>query len=319
MPSIEHETVVEILLKHPATTVALLNRVLRTPLPPHASIEARPSSSGQLLPTEFSADGILELKDEQGEPLVEIIVEVQLQIDEDKPYSWLAYLANRRAKSRKRVVLAIVTWDKTVARWARKPIELDFGQGVLTFPVIDSNVIPKITELTQAKEDPYLAVLSALAHGHDDSQESAGIAYTTLVALLHLPNKEMDSESAQAYLLTIWRGLGALAKKIVEQRLMQSGVLKNLLQEITPQEKHILQRLKEVTGRWQAESKAEGKAEGTVLALRWTLLDAVELRKIPISSEERARIETCNDEALLRTWVHNAFTASTAEALFSTR
>lgn len=323
MPSLEHQLVLEIIRNSPQLAVDLLNRVLPSKLPPHASIALVPPNAEQFVPAELRADAILELRDPEGTPVAEIIVEIQASIDADKPFIWPAYLINRRAKHRRKVVLAIIALDKTVARWAQTPIHLDFEQGVLTLPVIGPGVIPKVRDPAQAEENPPLAVLSALTHAKDQ-ESGTEIALNAFFCLVRLPEEQIDTELIQAYIHAIWRALGPLAQKILELKLMEAGSLKNLAHSPPFQRLAEYYRAEfepELIAKGRAEGKAEGKAEGearaTVLTLRSTLLDALELRKISLSSDQRKSIESCEDPALLKRWVHNAFTASTAEELFA--
>jgi hypothetical protein len=84
-----------------------------------------------------------------------IIVEVQLDIKERKRRAWLGYTATSVAQLKCEACVLVVTPYESVARWARRPLE--FGLGSVFCPlVIGPKEMPVITDVEQAKQDPYL-------------------------------------------------------------------------------------------------------------------------------------------------------------------
>ena len=61
------------------------------------------------------------------------------------------------------------------------------------------------------------------------------------------------------------------------------------------------------------EGNAEGQAAGEADAIRLVL----QARGIPVSPEQRRRIDSCTDIEQLRTWVTRAATISDASQLFA--
>jgi len=80
---------------------------ISTYLPPLTHLQA----------AEYRADLVLFLR-RGTENVLGIIVEIQLHRDEDKPYSWPAYVANLRARHRCPVCLLVVTVEEAVESWA---------------------------------------------------------------------------------------------------------------------------------------------------------------------------------------------------------
>jgi hypothetical protein len=66
-----------------------------------------------------------------------------------------------------------------------------------------------------------------------------------------------------------------------------------------------------------AEGRAEGEAAGRVQAQADALLRLLALRKLPVSDELRARIETCSDLSTLVRWFDRAATAQSASEAIS--
>ena len=125
-------------------------------------------------PAEYRADLVIQLNDDT--PVLWVIVEVQCSLDDDKKFSWPAYVANLRARVRCPVCLLVVATGDVVARWAARPIEWG-GQNLFVPYVLGSALAPKITDEATALANPELAVLSAIAHGQGmNAEESAGIA-----------------------------------------------------------------------------------------------------------------------------------------------
>jgi hypothetical protein len=59
-----------------------------------------------------------------------------------------------------------------------------------------------------------------------------------------------------------------------------------------------------------------GYARGYAEGFRESVLKVLEVRRIPVSVEQRQRIAGCKDTARLKDWVGRAVFASTADELF---
>lgn len=101
-----------------------------------------------------------------GVPVLGIVAEVQLSPDERKSYVWPAYVTNLRARLAIPVALLVVAADDAVARWAARPIAIGGGNR-FTPLVLHPAGVPVVTDEAEARADPELAVLSAIAHGRD--------------------------------------------------------------------------------------------------------------------------------------------------------
>jgi hypothetical protein len=70
----------------------------------------------------------------------------------------------------------VVTASAKTARWAAEPISTGPGGQLLPF-VISPDGVPVITDPERAKQDPELAVLSVMAHGHGNVETAVKIAH----------------------------------------------------------------------------------------------------------------------------------------------
>jgi len=118
-----------------------------------------------------------------------MVIEVQLRPDADKRFSWPAYVTNARARHQCDATLVVVTPYKYVAAWARKPISLGPGSGHVQPLVFGPNEVPAIVDGAQARQNPELAVLSAITHGRDRNfAQAANIATQAIAAAMSMPD-----------------------------------------------------------------------------------------------------------------------------------
>jgi hypothetical protein len=209
MPSQLHEVLLLLFRNRPSLAPELLRDALGVELP--AFTEARIDSAdlGQVQPTEYRADLVVLLLD--GEPVLGIVVEVQLAPDDRKAYVWPVYVANLRARLECPVCLLVVTADEATARWAGRVIDLG-GSSQFTPFVIGPSGVPWVTSEEQARDDPELAVLSAMAHGKDqDVERSVQVAIVAQMASLGL-----DEERSKFYCDLVQHALSEAARRALQ-------------------------------------------------------------------------------------------------------
>src|SRR5437879_4321072 len=68
MPTLEHNGLVEMFRENPPLAAHLLTTLFHVDVPAHASVRIADSTLDQLLPVEFRADLVLELRDEKSTP-----------------------------------------------------------------------------------------------------------------------------------------------------------------------------------------------------------------------------------------------------------
>lgn len=179
MPSQSHEILVDLFRKCGEMTPELLRRCADIELE-HDHVEVTSIDFSQVASTEYRADAVVELRDRENATAAAVIVEVQLGVDADKPYSWPVYVTALRAKQRCPVTLLVVTEDPAVARWARKPIKLGHPAFCLEPVVLELDAVPRIIDPVYARRLPQLAVLSAMANPELEVATTAVSAIATL-------------------------------------------------------------------------------------------------------------------------------------------
>lgn len=208
MPSRLHEDLLRLFQNRPALAAELARDALQLKLPEYARARVDSTNLSDLRPAEYRADLVVLLM--QNDPVHGIVLEVQLAKDEDKEYVWPAYVCNLRNRIRAPVCLLVVTVDEEVARWANQPIELG-GDSRFKPWVLSPDRVPEITDEAKAKEDPELAVLSAVAHGDDiDVEKTVQIALAAEAALLSL-----DAERSTMYSDMLYDALSEAARRAV--------------------------------------------------------------------------------------------------------
>jgi hypothetical protein len=128
---VQSRRLVRLFADRPELAVGLLRDVLGIGIPEYTEARRDNLDLTDLEPASRYADLVVLAS---GEAVVlAVVVEIQLEINADKRFSWPAYLANLRAKLRCPVELLVVTPSDRVARWAAEPIPI--GQGYIR-PVV---------------------------------------------------------------------------------------------------------------------------------------------------------------------------------------
>jgi hypothetical protein len=284
MPSYLHELLV-LLFRNRSESAADLLRQLHVHLPEYDEVRTESSDLSNLRPAEYHADLVLFLV-RGTQKVLGVIVEVQLGRDDDKPYTWPAYIANLRARHHCPVCLLVITIKETVARWAERSIELGPGSQCKPWVIGPSNT-PMVTELQDAQENVELAVLSAIEHGQStDIPLVARIASTAIVA-----SADIDAERSRLYLDLILISLLASAPGAVEATMnslgyeYQSDFARRYFGEGKTEGR--------MEGRTEGkeEGKAEGKAEGRVEII----LKLLALRFGPLPDATQTRVRSAQD------------------------
>ncbi len=188
-----HEALHRIFQKEPELLTKVLQRVLNVPFPKPREIAALNVDLTEIEPVERRVDTLLRAETDEGTYL--LVVESQGKVDERKRGSWPYYLSFLYEKYRCEPVLIVITQSSATARWASRPIQLGFpGWYSLTVRplVLGPDNVPVIADEWQARQDPPLAVLSAMTHGR--GPQVAAILEALVAGL-----EELDPDSAAVF------------------------------------------------------------------------------------------------------------------------
>ena len=227
MPSQLHEALLLLFRNRPALAPELLRDALRITLPQYSDVRIDSAELTDVQPAEYRADLVVLLL--EGVPVLGIVVEAQLSPDE-----------------RKR----------------------DLGGGNVFSPlVLGPSGVPEITDEKQAREDPELAVLSAMAHGQDtDYGKAARIALAAQFASLGL-----DEDRSRLYFDLVRASLSEAARK-----------------ELKAMDPAKYEYQSEFAKRYFAQGQTEGRAHlvRRLLSLRFGALPPEALARITAASIE---------------------------------
>ncbi|MEV0296686.1 hypothetical protein [Nocardia sp. NPDC050710] len=292
MPSVLHEVVIDLFRHRPQLAAELLALVLDTPLPEfdHARLEC--GDFPDIDPTEYRADTVVVLATGTT-PVLAVIVEVQLQPDRDKPWSWPVYVTTLRARLRCPTALLVLCPTERTAAQCRKPIKVAPGF-ILTPMVLGPNDVPVITDPNTATANPELTVLSAIAHRNHPDRD----AILTALTVLDVPNGEM-------YIDLVMAILPKAARHFLES-LMTTGTHKY-------KSEYARRYYSEGEAIGEAKGEARGQARGEAKALMMIL----QKRGFVVPQDLADRIDACTDLDQLATWIDRSLTADNLDDIFA--
>jgi len=309
MPTLEHSAIVEMFRENPELAPHFLAILFHVEVAPHASVAVVESALDPLLPVEFRADLVIELRSADGVLVLAIVLEVQRDDDPDKKYSWPVYVTVVRARKRCDAIVLVVALDAAVATWAGSSIDLGLGLGNLRPLVLGPSVVPVVTDQAEAERETELAILSAVAHGNEPN--GLGVVLAALGALGRL-----DQSHAAAYFQIVYNALREPARRALEALIMERQT--EAKATFPPFAQQIFERgLREGKLDGLREGKLDGLREGKLDGLRDALLRLLARAGITLSEDDRARIQACAETATLDQWVENVLGAKTAADVFS--
>ena len=146
-----------------------------------------------------------------------------------------------------------------------------------------------VTDSAVAEKEVELAVLSAMAHGN--GPQGLAVVQTALAALVRL-----DREHAAVYFQIIWDVLREPMQRALEALVMQRQTEGQT--NFPPFAQQIFER-----------GAREGKRDA--------LLRLLTRAGIPLTEDERARVDACADPATLDRWIDNVIGARNASEVLS--
>ncbi|WP_281404373.1 hypothetical protein [Pyxidicoccus fallax] len=283
-----HEGLLLLFRNRPALAAELLRDALGIGLPAWSEARVESAELTEVVPTEYRADLVVLLW--EGRPVFAIVVEVQLSRDEDKHKTWPLYLSSLRSRVDCPTALLVVAPDAAVARWCARPIELGHPGFVLRPLVVGPDAIPVLTDVQEARREPELAVLSAMAHGQGEVGQA--IAQAVMGAVVGL-----EGERVRLYVDLVVSSLNEAARHALEE-LMRSGTY---------------EYQSEFARRYVAQGRQEGLQEGEKVAL----LEVLDARGLKVDAEARQRIQECTRPAQLKRWLRRAVVVQSVQELFA--
>jgi hypothetical protein len=291
MPSGEHETPIALAKLDPGLLTWLLAHLFDVKVPDYHHARAQPTDVRVVVPRTFHADGMLLYCDVADRPVLAVVLEVQRGWDDTKRWMWKLYVAQLETELRVNAALVVYCPDSAIARWYRGMFEGD-GLSLSLRPFIFTpHDVPLVVDVGLARDNPALAVFSAICHGGDAEVDAT---FPALAEAL----RALGPKKAILYYDVVLAGLPQAPRARWEAYMSTA----------TDSEYHS-ELFREIDARGQARGQALGQALGEGRAVL-TVLDA---RGVPVPEAVREQILACTDLAQLDTWLRRAVTAATAE------
>ncbi|MCF6468031.1 hypothetical protein FAF44_06380 [Nonomuraea sp. MG754425] len=283
-PTLEHEYLIELVRNRPTLATSLLARVTDIEIPYFDDAQLGNCDFTDTVPAEFRADSVV-LLTREGKPVAAVVLEVQRAFDKRKQFTWPVYLATLRSRQRCPVLLLVFCTDGNTASACREPIHMGHPGWVLHPAVATLRDVPKITDVEQARAEPELAALSAIAYGSLGGDE----AWKVLRAWVEAEKNPLEGQASYSaivhYLLT-----SPEAVQMFKELEVPIGIPEAMRNPII------------------REAVEYGKAK--------TLLMLLDKRNIHVPIEAQERILACTDETTLDTWIDRILTITTVDELF---
>jgi len=304
MPTQLHEVLVQLLRDDPVVLAWLLEQAAGLVLEPGTELRTQPAELTDLGPAELRADFVTVLANPK--PYLAVVGEVQLARDDAKRRVWPAYSANLWRREGIPVVVLVVTADRAVARWARRPVTVGPRHHFAPL-VIGPEEVPRLAD---AAAPPEVLTLSAIAHAHDDDDALRPVARAAFESLAATPDGDFKG-TLYDLLLNVLPGhvTSEWAMQFKGYRFQSWLYKEQAAADFAAQRATLLQQGRE-------QGRAEVLAESHARARR-TLVSLLTLKFGAVPPPLRSRVDECHDLSTLETWMTRVLGAATAEAVFT--
>ncbi|WP_067491431.1 hypothetical protein [Actinomadura hibisca] len=234
-------------------------------------------------------------------------IESQSCHDDDKLFSWPAYIAQLRDRHQCPAFVLVITPDLKTAREARKPIVNEIpGLGIVQTTqllALGPDNVPAVTTVDAALANVAGATVSFVVNSR--TKEAAAILEALVQAL-----DRVDPDEA--------RGLVKIIRVVLPDTTTEA---ENTWRKHMASGQHLyMTDIIEAEARGEAKGKTEGRAEGQAKGRAEgraeAILKVLDKRHVSLSKQGRERITTCTDEQHLDTWLDRALTVTSEDELF---
>jgi len=297
MPSISHETPVELLRQDPRLILDLLRGVSDRKLPGNVAVRLTSNDLSDVVPVQFTADCVLVIEDAlTGEPVLAVVVEPQTRDAWTKTYSWPVYVAIARRVNECDAMLLVICNDCAEAEKCRTVIRTGHPGYDLRPIVMERSNTPTADEAENAAAPQYLTIFAACMGVIDLDTESG--QYEVVDALADVP----DGRRATCTTL-IMAAASETARRAMEV----------IMQSTTYRSAFVDGLLAEGEAKGRVEGRVEGRAEGEANSI----LRVLARRGIEPTPEQTRQILACLDTDQLNLWLDRAVTAKKANDVFN--
>lgn len=294
MAKIPHDALHQLFRDDPTLFTQTMTKVLGIDFPKTHSVSYLDTDLTEIKNIERRADTILLAETADGPHAV--IIEAQTSPDDDKWRSWAWYVAYLFNDLEVPVTLLVLTPKEETARWARKPhkVGLEDSPTMVVQPIVvgPRNVKPLRDVETARRDVPYSVFTSLVRRLGDDAEQNLSVLAEALNGI--------DVQTAVFWAEYTEAGLG-------------KGCIQQFWRKI----------MDTMSYPYVSETRRKGievgREEGRLEAEIDFVLSALENRGIELNEADRARVTSCEDSDLLRTWFDRSFHATSAEDVFGAK
>ncbi len=329
--SLLHEAPLDVLRDAPATVVELLRLAPGSTVLSFGAADLQAividSELTEAVPLARRADLVVELSDDSEGLRQLVVVEVQRDADPEKLYAWPLYVAHLHARHRVPVTLLVLTFDDSVAAWARTPRDIGASL-VLRAIAMGPSDLPAIASIEDAIAQPALGVLRAISRigARDRAPDASDEAEVCRVVKAIL--RAHDRRRVELY-LPLLNALASSELRATIDQLLEERHMGRALDMIFAEERAkardegrldgvrqgraegVREGRAEGVREGRAEGVREGRAEGTLEGEARALLRVLGRRGIIVDTETEARILATRDLEVLGRWLDRAVDAKT--------
>jgi len=310
MPSLEHEAPLEVIRQQPDVVADLLRRVLpQLPLPTRVTGALGSADMSQVAPTQYFADTVVVLTDQQTrKPVLAVVIEPQGRDQKTKKVSWPVYLTTAiKANKVPRAILVVICWDPREADRCRRVIATGHPGFDLYPIVVDPRTFPSWEDAS-----PYLTILACAAKAID-------LGTTTgRDAVLNAIEQTGASHADTAALITIILGMADAAARRELEELMASPKFRSAFVDGLLQQGEVM-GVEKGLQKGREQGREEGREEGAVTSRIEDLIKVIKARGLELTNAQRKLVTSCADPSQLATWFDQALDAKTTDEIFAAR
>ncbi|HXL96257.1 MAG TPA: hypothetical protein VN969_45700 [Streptosporangiaceae bacterium] len=295
MPSISHETPVELLRQDPQLILDLLRGVSDRELPENAAVRLTSNDLSDVAPVQFTADCVLVIEDKPGgKPVLAVVVEPQTRDPWTKTYSWPVYVAIARRVNECDAMLLVICNDPAEAEKCRASIRTGHPGYDLAPLVMEQSNTPTAGGAEAAAAPPYLTIFAGCMGAINLVIKSN--QHLVLDAIAVIP------EGRRATCTALIMATVSEAVRREMEELMQSTTYRNAFIET-----------------FEAKGRAEGEAKGEAKGEARSILRVLARRRVELTPDQTRQVQECLDVDQLNLWLDRAVTAKKADDVFHGR
>jgi len=284
MPSIPHETPMELIGQHPSLALDLVRAVTGLELSIGASAELTSADASETAPAQHLADGVVLAKDEHGKKVLAVIIEAQGRNAFTKKYSWPAYLCSIRSRHKCDALLLVICWNPGEVAGCKRTIRTGHPGFDLSPVVVHAG---NALDGNDAEPGPYLVLFAGYIGAID--LDTDGGQRMVLEAARQVP--DTDRKTCITLMLAV---ASEAARHAMEAKMATPAYRNDFIES------------------FEAKGRAEGRAE----TLGAAIMKALAARGIRVDKMRAEQVQSCADLNQLNEWFDKALTAETADDVF---